>query len=70
MEGGSLPMPFDLSQLFGMGPAVQKPDPRVSLALLLHHLAALLQASAEPGEAAPETPAEIPVRPRVEPLGG
>jgi hypothetical protein len=57
---------LDLAQLFGLPP--QKPDPRVSLALLLRHLSELLDAGDEEGEA--QMPAEIPVRPRVLPTGG
>lgn len=60
-------MALDLSALFG-GAKQQRPDPRVSLALMLRHLAELLEHTEQEGEDQPIEP--IPVKARVEPLGG
>jgi hypothetical protein len=66
-----------MSDILGMLnlPQEQKPSKTVSLALLLRHLATLLEENDKPDE--PEAadsratePEEIRVRPRIEPLGG
>jgi len=62
---------LDLSELFGRPQA--PPDPRVSLALMLRYLSELLESSKAPEEeedGLSQPPEPIPVRARVEPLGG
>jgi hypothetical protein len=62
-----------LGGMFGV-PAAPEPSRNLSLAVLLRHLADLLEADETPAE--PERdgratePEEVRVRPRIEPLGG
>ena len=70
-------MPPDLMNIFNPEPTKQKADPRVSLALFLRHLADLMSAEDEDEDMREKfkderekQETEIPVRPRVEPLGG
>jgi len=56
---------FDPSELFGM--PQQSAQPSVTIALILQHLAILLEQTAKQGSPGQEA---IPVRPLIEPLGG
>ena len=61
----------DFTELFGIGgqsPAM-KPDKNMGLALLLRFLADMIAGNEEETDNIHERP-EVPVRPRVEPLGG
>ena len=63
---------LDLAAIFGQ-PEKAKADPRVSIALLLKHLSDLPGAEEEEEESSgsiPQIIEPIPVRARVEPLGG
>ena len=65
-------MSLDLTNIFGSG-SKKKTDPRVSMAMMLRHLADLMSAEDEEDEFTDpreKEEHEIPVRPRVEPLGG
>ena len=65
-------MAFDPGQIFGQSTR-QEPDNKVSIAVLLKFLADLLSAKKEDDEMLDEREQdarEIPVRPRIEPLGG
>lgn len=57
--------------IFGEQPQ-SKPDPKVTLAVLLHYLASLLEDKEETQDVdgVATEPQEIRVRPRIEPLGG
>jgi hypothetical protein len=66
-------MALNLATLFGLGQAVQppKPNPNLQLALILQMLSSMMMQQGEQVESAEDVAArEVPVRPRVEPLGG
>jgi hypothetical protein len=58
-------MAFDPSELFGM--PQESPNPMITVALILQHLAILLEQAGKQGS---NVPGEITVRPLIEPLGG
>lgn len=62
-------MALDISQLFGMETREPPGKDKVSLAVLLRFLTALLERE-EDDEETERPREEVPVRPRVEPLGG
>ena len=63
-------MAVDLQAIFGI--EEQKPDDKVSMAMILQFLTALLKRDSEDEmkDEREQNAREIPVRPRVEPLGG
>jgi hypothetical protein len=65
----------EFNDIFGIDVPQKKPDRKMSLALLLRHLATMMEAEAEEEEepqvdGVSTEPEEVRVRPRIEPLGG
>ena len=61
-------MSVNLTELFGL--PGRKPDKNVSLAMLLRLLSDLIDGDETPQQEQGDGEREIPVRPRIEPLGG
>jgi len=66
-------MDFNASEIFGSGSHEHKEDPRNPIILLLEALARMLDSKRDPDHVqrpSEEKSDELPVRPRVEPIGG